>query len=93
VRPERVVLPAPAIGQDLSFWGCGEQLGVEELIPEPAVVDEVEQSSYDSAKPFSHGDPGSMVAVVVVLLASHQARTACAMNSGPLSDRMNAGAG
>ena len=60
MRPERVVLPAPAIGQDLSFWGCGEQLSVEELIPEPAVVDEVERSSYDSAKPFSQGDPGSM---------------------------------
>jgi hypothetical protein len=37
VRPERVVLPAAAIGQDLSFRGCGEQLDVEELIPEPSV--------------------------------------------------------
>ena len=37
MRPERVVLPAPAIGQDLSFRGCGEQLDVEELIPETSV--------------------------------------------------------
>ncbi len=35
--PESVVLPAPAIGQNLCLWGCGEQLGVEELIPEAAV--------------------------------------------------------
>jgi hypothetical protein len=32
--------------------GRGEQLGVEELIPEPDVVDAVERSSYDSAKLF-----------------------------------------
>jgi len=37
MRPERVVLPAPAISQELSFWSRGEQLGVEELIPEPSV--------------------------------------------------------
>ena len=60
VRPERVVLPAPTIGQDLRLRSCGEQLGVQELTPESAVVDEVERSSYDSAKPFPHGDPGSM---------------------------------
>jgi len=34
---ESVALPAPAIGQDLRIWGCGEQLSVEELIPEPSV--------------------------------------------------------
>ena len=32
--PKRVVLPAPAISQELSLGSCGEQLGVEELIPE-----------------------------------------------------------
>lgn len=58
--PESVALAAPTIGQDLRLRGCGEQLSVEELIPESAVADEVERSSYDSAKPFSHGDPGSM---------------------------------
>ena len=47
----------------------------------------------DSANPFSLGDPGAMSTVLVVLLASHQTRRARAMNSGPLSDRMNAGAG
>jgi len=72
-----VVLPAPAIGKDLSFRSCREQLGVEEIIPEPAVVDEVERSAYDSAKPFSPGDPGSMSAVVVPL-PSHQFRRAWA---------------
>jgi len=35
--PERVVLPAPAISQELSLGSCGEQLGVEELIPETSV--------------------------------------------------------
>jgi hypothetical protein len=60
VRPESVVLPTPTFGQELSLRSRGEQLGIEELIPEPAVVDAVERSSYDSAKPFSHGDPGSM---------------------------------
>jgi len=35
--PERVVLPAPAISQELGPGSCGEQLGVEELIPEPSV--------------------------------------------------------
>ena len=35
--PERVVLPAPAISQELSLWSRGEQLGVEELIPEASV--------------------------------------------------------
>ncbi len=34
-----------------------------------------------------------MVAVLVVVLASHQSRRAWAMNSGPLSLRMNNGAG
>ena len=58
--PERVVVQAPAISQELSLWSRGEQLGVEELIPEASVVDAVERSSYDSAKPFSHGDPGLM---------------------------------
>jgi hypothetical protein len=60
VRPDCVVLPAPTIGQDLRLRSCGEQLGVEELIPEAAVVDEDERSSSDSANPFSHGDPGAM---------------------------------
>jgi hypothetical protein len=35
--PEGVVLPAPAIGQAVSLSHRGEQLGVQELIPEPAV--------------------------------------------------------
>jgi hypothetical protein len=60
VRPEGVALGAPTISQDLGLRSCGEWLGVEELIPEPAVVDEVERSSYDAAKPFSQGDPDSM---------------------------------
>ena len=35
--PERVVLPAPAISQTLSLGSRGEQLGVEELIPEASI--------------------------------------------------------
>jgi len=37
VRPVGVVLTAPAIGQALGLIHRGEQLGVEELVPEPAV--------------------------------------------------------
>jgi hypothetical protein len=81
------------IGQDLSLRSCGEQLRIEELIAEPAVVDEVKRSSYDSANSFSHGEPGAMVAVLVMVPASHQSRRAWAMNCGPLSLRMNNGAG
>ena len=49
---EDVVLPAPAIEQALGFRQHGEQLDVEEFIPEPTVE--------GSAKPFCHGDPGLM---------------------------------
>ncbi len=37
MRPEGVVLPAPAVGQALGLRHRGKQLGVEEFIPEPAV--------------------------------------------------------
>jgi hypothetical protein len=37
MRPECVVLPAPAIGQALSLGHGGEQLDIEELIPKPVV--------------------------------------------------------
>jgi len=60
MRPQVVVLPPPAISQGLGLGDGGEQLGVQELIPEPAVVDVVERRSYDSAKPFCHGVTGSM---------------------------------
>ncbi len=46
----------------------------------------------DSTKPFCHGEPGSMYAVVVPLLALQRLR-AWAMNSGTLSLQMNAGGG
>ncbi len=82
--PEGVVLPAPTISQGLSFSHRGEQFGIEELVPASAVE--------RFAKPFCHGDPGLMYAVVVVLLSAQRLR-AWAMNSGPLSLRMNAGAG
>jgi hypothetical protein len=36
-RPERVCTPSASEGQDLRLWGCGEQLRVEKLIPEPAI--------------------------------------------------------
>jgi len=60
MRPQVVVLTPPATSQGLGLGHGGEQLGVQELIPEPPVVDVVERSSYDSAKPFCHGDSGSM---------------------------------
>jgi hypothetical protein len=37
MRTDGVVLPAPAVGQDMGLRSCGEQLSVEELISEPAV--------------------------------------------------------
>ncbi len=36
MRHEYFILPVPAIGRDL-IWSGGEQLGVEEFIPEAAV--------------------------------------------------------
>ena len=35
--PERVVLPAPAISQELSLGSRCKQLGIEELVPESPV--------------------------------------------------------
>ncbi len=55
-----VVYPAPAISQGLGLGHSSGLLGIEELIHEPPVVDALERSSMDSAKPFCHGDPGSM---------------------------------
>ncbi len=37
MRPECVVLPAPAIGEELSLGSGGEQLGIEELILESII--------------------------------------------------------
>jgi hypothetical protein len=37
MRPQGVVLPAPAISQGLGLAHGGEQLSVQELIPEPSV--------------------------------------------------------
>jgi len=37
MRPECVVLPAPAVGQALLYRQRGKQLRIEELVPEPAV--------------------------------------------------------
>src|SRR5215203_1353874 len=45
----------------------------------------------DSIQAFCHGEPGSMNAVPTPL-KRHQSATALAMNSGPLSNRTNAGA-
>ena len=42
---EIIVMPEPAIGQVLGISQRGEQLGVEEFITEPAVLDAVQQSS------------------------------------------------
>lgn len=79
-----VVLPAPAISQGLFLSHRGEQFGIEEFISEPAVE--------EFGKSVLHGEPGSIYVVVVVLLSAQRLR-AWAMNSGPLSLRMNAGAG
>ena len=37
LRPDRIVLPAPTIVQDLRLESCGEKLDVEEFIPVPAI--------------------------------------------------------
>jgi hypothetical protein len=50
--PERVVLPAPAISQQLGLGSHGEQLGVEELMPEAAIK--------RFRKSVLPGDPGAM---------------------------------
>ena len=82
--PEGVVLPAPAIGQALGFRHRGEQLGVEEFIPEPA-VERLGKAVLPRCSWFDVGSAGA--------LFWHHFLRAWAMNSGPLSDRMNLGAG
>ena len=84
MRPDGVVLPVPAVGRALGLSHRGEQLGVRNS--------SLNRLLNDSAKPFCHGEPGSIYAIVT-LLFWHQLLRAWAMNSGPLSLRMNAGAG
>ena len=71
----------------MSFCQNGKQLGVQELITELAVVDEVERNSNDTANPFCPHDSGSMQALLVPLLLRKRMK-AWAMNSDPLSLRM-----
>lgn len=90
MRPEGVVLPA--ISQCMGLCNRGEQLSSEELVTKPAIIDVIERSSYDYAKPFCHDDPGSVYAVAEPLPGHHSCK-AWAMNSGPLSIRRWVGAG
>jgi hypothetical protein len=46
VRPQGVVLPAPAIRQSMSLGHCGEQLGVQKLIPERTIKKSYKPHSY-----------------------------------------------
>jgi hypothetical protein len=59
------------------LWSCGSSLlsclqGRTPLDGRVRLVDAAERSSYDSATSFSHGDPGLMVAVLTLPVASHQ---------------------
>jgi hypothetical protein len=53
VRPERAVLPVPAIGQYLRFRSFAEQLSVEDL-PRNRLVDEVERAQAIRHTHLSH---------------------------------------
>lgn len=84
MRPGGVVLPVPAIGQCLRPGHLGESSVFRNSSRKRPLK--------DSEKPFCRGHPGSMYAVVVLLVLSMCLRVR-AMNSGPLSDWKNAGAG
>jgi hypothetical protein len=72
----------PPFDQDLSLAQRGEDLAVEQLIPN-AGVDAL-------AVAISKGEPGVMNAVFAPTAPIHT-RTFLAINSAPLSDPMNAG--
>jgi hypothetical protein len=74
VRPDCVVLPAPTIGKDLRLWSRGEKLGVEELIPEPAIG--------RLGKAFLPRRSWLDVSRAGRIAGLTQSRRACAMNSG-----------
>lgn len=78
-----VVVDAPVLDEDLGFEEAVEGPAVEELVAEAAV------ERLDPA--FCQGELGSMK-IVSTPLKRHQSATAAAMNSGPLSNRTNAGA-
>jgi hypothetical protein len=85
VWSERVVLPAPTIGQDLSFWGCGEKLNVEELIPEP-VVERLRKAVLPRGSWLDVSRAGGATGLTPVPQSLRNGLR-------PVSDRMNAGAG
>jgi hypothetical protein len=60
MRSVCVVLDSVLLCQYPGFLHRSEQFDIQEFIPQPAVVDEVERSSYDSTNGFSQGAPGGM---------------------------------
>ena len=84
MRPEGVVLPTPAISQGLGLGHGREQMGLKEFILDPGVE--------RFRKPFLPRGSGLDVRRLVLLLFTQLLR-AWAMNSGPLSLRMNGGLG
>jgi len=83
MRPQLVVLPPPALSQGLFLGYGGEQLGVQELIPEPAL----EQLGKDVLPRRCWFDVSRGGAAVFA-----QALEGVGDESGPFSLRMNPGA-
>jgi hypothetical protein len=81
--PEHIVIPAPKISQELSLGSCCRQLGVEELITEASL-----KRFCKVILPW-----GSRLDASRAKMCWQQSSRASAINSGPLSDRMNVGAG
>ena len=68
-----------------------EHLGLEEVVErQPLRNSSRSRPLKDSIQAFCQGEPGSMKQEPT-RLKRHQSATACAMNSGPLSNRTNAG--
>ena len=63
--PEGVVLPTPAIGEELSFWSCSEQLRVLELIPE-ASVERFREAFLPRGSGFDVGRAGCVAGITPV---------------------------
>ena len=99
MRPHRIVVPAPLLDQHLRLGQAVEHLRVEQLVPELAVeafhiavFPRAELAKVPAAQRLEcqRRVPGSMYAVLARTPVI-QPFTAVAVNSHPLSERMNPG--
>src|SRR3954468_16931705 len=79
MRPDGVVMPAPALDDDLRLAKSVEDLAVEQFVPQPG-IEALDIAILPRAARSDVGGLGSNAEI--------HSWTALAMNSGPLSERM-----